>query len=186
MSALPPILMRGLGICSVSGRMRVPSPAAKTIALSGIKDVMNAAGTTRSRVLGQGPRQVGLIPAFERRQQGMSEVLGQIFLDAWQMRQILRLVIALIQSGENAENFCRPLGAEHGIRAGKCGHVETRIAGAAQLRIMAEKLQFHIVRHVDARVLKERDDVVCGMTENAILKIDEPDAAETCAQWQPE
>src|SRR5262249_39649979 len=35
MSALPATLINGLGAASVNGRMRVPSPAAKTMALSG-------------------------------------------------------------------------------------------------------------------------------------------------------
>ena len=35
-SALPPTGIRGFGIVSVTGRMRVPSPAAKTMAVRGI------------------------------------------------------------------------------------------------------------------------------------------------------
>ena len=57
---------------------------------------------------------------------------------------------------------------------------------APQPRVMAEQLQFDGVRNVDARVLQQRDDVIGGMAEHAILEIDHSDLRDAFAPRQPD
>src|SRR5579863_6810953 len=102
------------------------------------------------------------------------------------MRQILRLVVALIETRENAEDFRRPLRAEHRVGAREGGHIETRVRDAAQLRIMTKEFQFDLRRYADARVLQQRHDVIGRVAEYAVLKIDNTDPRAAGAFGEPD
>ena len=83
----------------------------------------------------------------------MPETLAEIGLDARQMPQILRLAVTLVETGENAKNFRRPLRSENGVGAREGWHVEISRVRPPQPRIMREQPQFQFVGHIDARIL---------------------------------
>ena len=51
---------------------------------------------------------------------------------------------------------------------------------------MAEQFEFDGVRDVDARILQQRDDVIGGMPQHAILEIDHADLGDAFALGQPD
>src|SRR6185312_2670862 len=104
MSVLPRISTSGLGSVSVIGRIRVPRPAANTMAVLGTGLIgASAVGFRGKRT--QSPRQMILIPERERLKQRMGEVALEVALDPRQVAQIVRLAVALVQSCEEAEDL---------------------------------------------------------------------------------
>ena len=62
----------------------------------------------------------------------MGEVARQVALDARQVPQILRLAVALVEAGEDAEDLGRALRAHHRIGGGEALGVEGGIGGRAR------------------------------------------------------
>src|SRR6185437_13537181 len=119
MSVRPWTLTSGLGSVSVIGRMRVPSPAANTMAVFGTGGLI---GPQRSgfrvgfdRWRAKRPRQMVPIPDRERLKQRMGEIARKIAFDPRQVAQVLGLVIALVEPGEEAKDLRGALGAHCGI-----------------------------------------------------------------------
>src|SRR3984957_21228424 len=104
MSVRPWTLTSGFGSVAVIGRIRIPSPAAKTMAVFGMGRLISPQRSIfRVGFRGQWakrPRQVALIPDRKRPKQRMGEIAGQIALDPRQVAQVLRLVIAFVEPGE--------------------------------------------------------------------------------------
>src|ERR1700743_3439535 len=103
-SARPCTVTSGFGSVSVIGRIRMPNPAANTMAVFGtgrlIRPQRSGFRVGIDRRWAQRPRQVILIPDRERLQQRMGAGAGEVALDSWQMAQILRLMIALVEASE--------------------------------------------------------------------------------------
>src|SRR5215471_21835198 len=98
MSGRPATFTRGFGILSVSGRMRVPSPAASTMARRGVLLLGDAAMSNLQW------RDVAAIPGGKRCQVRMRQRPLQVAPHARQMPQILRLVVTPLQPCKNAED----------------------------------------------------------------------------------
>src|SRR5277367_5900711 len=130
MSARPPTLISGFGSVSVIGRIRIPSPAANTMAVLGTggliggSSVKKASGIGFDGRLAERPRQVVLIPERKRPKQRMGEIAGQVALDPRQVAQVLGLAVPLVEAGEDAEDLGRPLGARRRISCSEALGVE--------------------------------------------------------------
>src|SRR5271170_6334828 len=130
MSARPPTLISGFGSVSVIGRIRIPRPAANTMAVLGTggliggSSVKKASGIGFDGRLAERPRQVVLIPERKRPKQRMGEIAGQVALDPRQMPQIFGLAVPLVEPGEDAENLGCPLRAHSRIGGGEARGVE--------------------------------------------------------------
>src|SRR5215213_10265922 len=115
MSARPPTVTSGFGSASVTGRMRFPSPAARTMAvLIGWRLVWLMGDALRAR---HEPWQVRLVPGAQAQQGRMVQVAGEIGLDPRQMDEIGGLAIAFVQSREDADHFGRALRDHDGVGA---------------------------------------------------------------------
>ena len=68
----------------------------------------------------------------------MREVAHQVGFDPRQVLKVLRLAVAPVEPGENAENLGRALRAENRVGLGKACHVEIRDRRLAHSRIGAE------------------------------------------------
>src|SRR5580698_11318692 len=101
MSVRPWTLTRGFGSVSVIGRMRVPNPAANTMAVFGtgglIRPQRSGLRVGIDRRWAERPRQVVLIPDRKRPKQRMGEVARDVALDPRQVAQVLRLMIAFVE-----------------------------------------------------------------------------------------
>src|SRR6185312_13626115 len=136
-SGLPATSTSGFGLRSVSGRMRVPSPAASTMAVFG----MCASPGMRSDRLED--RHVDAVPAVERRQRGMRQRALQIAPHARQVAQVLRLAVAAVEAGEDAEDFRGALRSERRIDAREGGRVELLVGVAARAGVTRQKRDLH-------------------------------------------
>src|ERR1700677_3303664 len=189
MSVRPWTSTSGLGSVSVIGRMRVPNPAANTMAVFGTGRLI---GSRRSglrvgidRRWAKRPRQVVLIPDRKRPKQWMGEVAREVTLDPRQGAQILRLMITFVEAGEQAKNLGGALGSSRGIGGSEALGVEGWIGGRPAAHIEGRETHLEILRHVDARVLQERNDVVSRRPDHRVLKIDEADSLQALPFHQP-
>src|SRR5271154_73280 len=126
MSARPPTLISGFGSVSVIGRIRIPSPAANTMAVLGTgliggSSVKKASGIGFDGRLAERPRQVVLIPERKRPKQRMGEIAVEVALDPRQVPQILRLAVPLVEAGGDAPDLGCPLRAPPRTRGGGAG-----------------------------------------------------------------
>src|SRR5579871_3178218 len=169
-SGLPATRMSGFGIVLEMGRMRVPRPAANTIALW----ICNPAivGPT-SRRLHQRSRQMVLVPGLELGQNRMAETLDEIALDARQVRQILRLAVPPVEAGKETQELGGALRPRDRIGAREGRRIEIGIDAPPRLGILAYQPQFQLVRHGHAGILQQGRDVVGRRPEHAILEIDQ-------------
>ena len=101
------------------------------------------------------------------------------------MTQVLRLAVAAVEPGKDAENLGRPLRRERCVKLGEGGGVEALIL-EARTHVAAEQRHFQRFRDVDARVLQQRGHVVGGRTEQRVLEIKEPDPGDVFALRQPQ
>src|ERR1700691_4089457 len=103
--------------------MRVPNPAANTMAVFGtgglIRPQRSGLRVGIDRRWAERPRQVVPIPDPKGLKQRMGEIAGQIALDPRQVAKVLGLFIALIESGEEAEDLGGALGSHRGIGGGE-------------------------------------------------------------------
>src|SRR5215475_15391204 len=100
----------------------------------------------------------------------------QVVPNPWKMLQVLRLAVAPVQPGENAENFGRALGAKGCVKLReRCG-IEALLAGPTGADITAEQRQFERFGNVDAHVLQQRGYVIGGGTDDRVLKVEHADA----------
>src|ERR1700733_10662246 len=99
------------------GRMRVPSPAANTNALFGIIASDPAAARFGPSYISGG--HIGGIPIGEHAERGMRQRALQVIPYARRVPQILRLAVAAVEPGEDAENFCGALRRQRRIKLGE-------------------------------------------------------------------
>src|SRR4029077_1492916 len=164
MSVRPWTLTSGFGSVSVIGRIRVPSPAANTMAVFGTGRLI---GPQRSgirvgidRRWAERPGKVVLIPDRKRPKQRMGEVAREVTLDPRQVAKVLGLFVALIEPGEQAKNLRGALGAHRGIGGGEALGVEGRIDSRPAAHIEGGETHLEILGHVDARGLQKRNNIV--------------------------
>src|ERR1700722_5550443 len=126
-------LTSGLGSVSVIGRIRVPNPAANTMAVFGtgrlIGPQQSLFGVGLDRRRAKRPGKGIPIPDRKRLKQRMGEVAREVTLDPRQVAQVLRLMIAFVESGEQAKNLGGALRAHRGIGGGEALGVKGGIGG---------------------------------------------------------
>src|SRR5438552_1820116 len=115
----------------------------------------------------------------------MFEIALEITRDARDMAEILMLTVTPRQARENTNDLGRPLGTKHGKSKPQLGLIETRLF-PPQGAVIIEQLIGNRTGNVDAGILKHRYEVVGGMAENAVLRIDEADAPHPLAPRQPD
>src|SRR6185312_11590199 len=106
-------------------RIRTPMPAASTIAERGVEVIDSYP---------QG-RDVGPVPALQIAESGMRQRAPEIGPYARHVTNILRLAVALLQAGENAENLRGALRGKRRVSLRKLRRVEHGIALAARARV---------------------------------------------------
>src|SRR5262245_41957730 len=104
-SAWPATFTSGFGSVSVSGRMRVPKPAASTMARVGLIKFL----LLRRR------RNVGVVPLLQIAHRRMNQRAAQVAPYARDVTEILRFAVAPVEPRENAEDFRGALRAERHI-----------------------------------------------------------------------
>src|SRR6476659_4691936 len=102
------------------------------------------------------------------------------------MAKILRLAIALIEPGENAQDLGRTLRRERRINLGELRHVERLVGHGTGAHIAADQIELQGLRHVYAGILKQGGKVVSRRSEQGILKIDQPKTSDAAALRQPD
>ena len=85
------------------------------------------------------------------------------------------------QARENTKDLGRPLGTKHGKSKPQFGLIETRLFPPKRA-VIIEQLIGNRTGNVDAGILKHRYEVVGGMAENAVLRINEADAPHPLQQ----
>src|SRR6202451_2517741 len=128
----------------LNGRMRVPSPAANTNALFGIIAPDPAAARFVPSYIPGG--HIGGIPIGEHAEGRMRQRALQVIPYARHVAEILRLAVAAIEAGEDAEDFRRALRRQRRVELGAAGGVEFRIVLEAGGDIAAWALTPHALR----------------------------------------
>src|SRR6202048_4716277 len=118
MSACPPTCTNGLGIRPLKGLIRVPSPAASTMAHGGpailfANSLISVPLPSSNGVQG---RHVGNIPYAQGLECGMTERALQIAPHPRHVAEILRLTVAHVETGEDAEDFAGALRGTRDVR----------------------------------------------------------------------
>src|SRR5262249_27245918 len=143
----------GFGSASVKGRMRVPRPAASTMAFR-----VTFVAVMRFPCAPPSLRRwnMRVVPRFQITHRRMNHGKAQIAPYARQMTEVLRFAIALVEPCEDTEDLGRALRAERDIELDEGGRGEVRIGVEPRLHIVADQRDLQLVRHVDARVLQQR------------------------------
>src|SRR5580704_15992352 len=136
----------------LNGRMRVPSPAANTNALFGIIAPDPAAARFAPSYIAGG--HIGGIPIGEHAERRMRQGALQVVPYAGHVTQVLRLAVATVEAGKDAEDFGRALRRQGRIKLGEAGGVEFRIVLEAGADVAAEQRYLQRFRHIDPRVLE--------------------------------
>lgn len=116
----------------------------------------------------------------------MPKVLRKIAFDARQMNEVLGLLVAFVEARKNSKDLRRALCPQNGISAGKTGHVEARLFAAAQPSVLGQQFQLNLLRYIDAGILKQGHDIICGMAEDTVLKVKKSDTGDSLAIVEPE
>src|SRR5215467_13946282 len=149
--------------------MRVPSPAARTMATRGAErpsidllcadllcpdwardDVKKPPESDRLQ-----RRHMLAIPLFEGRLGRVGERALQIAPYPRHMSQILRLAVASVEAGENPQDLAGALGCERDVALDEGWPVKFGLHGMAALDVTAKQRQLGSLRHVDAGILEE-------------------------------
>src|SRR6202049_2302513 len=103
----------------LNGRMRVPSPAANTNPLFAITAQNPAAARFAPSYIAGG--HIGGIPIGEHAERRMRQRALQVIPYARHVAQILRLVVAGVGGGEDAEDFGGALRRQRRVKLGEAG-----------------------------------------------------------------
>src|SRR6267142_4331695 len=126
------------------------------------------------------------IPLFEDRLGRVGERALQIAPYARHMSQILRLAVASIEPGENAQDLAGTLGCECDVALDEGRPVKFGLSGPAALDVAAKQRQLGLLRHVDAGILEDRGEVIAARAHQGILEVEKPDAPQLMAVRQPQ
>ena len=165
---------------SVSGRMRVPKPAASTMALRGrLAGALGSSGLSRPAHWRDTTRRAA--PAPDAPANAADRPIPAA-CDA---------NIAACRRGGRGGRRCRgswrraARPAWHRALA-KAGASNSGIGRAPRARIARQQRDLHHLRHVDARVLQQRGEVVGRGPHHRVLEIEQADARDAFAFRQPQ
>src|SRR5260370_28946050 len=185
-SALPPTCTRGFGASPLNARMRVPRPAASTIARSG-------AAPRRRRVSRMNAprwlppsgraqcRNVLAVPVVERRQRWMRQRTLKVAPYARHVTQILRLAVAPVEPRKNAEDLARALRRQRHVEPDELRAVEIAIGCSPPAQIAAQQSELGRFRHTHAGIPQQRCQIVGRRPDHRILEIQDAEPGETLA-----
>src|SRR5215207_10656657 len=95
------------------------------------------------------------------------------------MTQILRLAVARVESGENAEDLGGSLRTHEGIERDELAEIETTLGDAPALRVAAEQIILDHLRHLHPGILQQRHHIIGGRPHQSVLEIQNTDARRT-------
>src|SRR5579883_1249243 len=167
--------------------MRVPSPAASTIAALSIVPWADPAMIT-ARFAASYPilrRDIDLVPAFQWLKRWVGQGAPQVAPHARHVTKVLGLAIAPIESGKNAEDFGGALRRKRRVQPSKSGSIEIPVILEPRTDIAAKQRHLHRLRHIDPGILQKRRQIVSGRTDQCVLEIEDPDPSDVLATGQP-
>src|ERR1700723_2460158 len=100
------------------------------------------------------------------------------------MTEVLRLAIAAVEPGEYAQNLGGALRRERRVDPREAGRVEALIVQPSAY-VAAEQRNLERFRHVDARILQQRRQVVGGGPHHGVLKVEYADARHVAPLGKP-
>src|SRR5574343_1979931 len=174
-SGLPPATSSGLGVWSVSGRMRSPRPAARIMAFIGllvaVADLLGIAFQPVEQVL----QRVQLDVA------GGS--LAGVVDEARQVLAVFVLAVAVFQAAEDAEHLEVTLQAHQFVLAPEGAEIlaHRQAGGAGLFSVADDPVDFLFFFPGDEGVAEQRDDVVADRAADGILKVDDARSQAGCA-----
>src|SRR2546427_6486932 len=95
------------------------------------------------------------IPRMQRFERGMAERALQISPYPRHVTQILRLAVAHIEPGKNAQNLAGTLGGERHVDLDELSEIEVGIALAPPAHIAAEQRKLDLLGYIHPRVLQQ-------------------------------
>ena len=116
----------------------------------------------------------------------MGEVADEVGFDPRQVLEVLRLAVALVEAGEDAEDLGGALRGHDRVGPREGRDVEGGIGGPPLARIEADQLQLELRRHGHARILQQRGDVVGRAAQHRVLEVDQADPLQPLALGQPD
>ena len=116
----------------------------------------------------------------------MGEVADEVGFDPRQVLEVMRLAVATVEAGEDAEDLGGALAAHDRVGAGEGRHVEGGIGASPLAGIEADELQFELRRHGHARILQKGGDVVGRRAQHRVLEVDDADPLQPFALGQPD
>src|SRR5690349_23543339 len=177
-SGLPLSTSNGFGNLPLSGAIRVPRPALKTIAVSSTRRSLAAIILVLVERLppAQAGREVGSIPRRQGRQRRLSEVAIEISPRARNVLEIVGLAVALQQPHPQPEQARVALRPKQGISLGKLRPIEGGLDPGRLGAIIGKELALERRWHIEPRVLKQRNQIEGPVFVEGILKIEYADA----------
>src|ERR1700722_20260382 len=189
MSACPPTCTNGLGIRPLKGLIRVPSPAASTMAHVGpailfANSLISVLPLPSSN--GVQGRHVSNIPCAQGLECGMTERALQIAPHPRHVAEILRLAVAHVETGEDAEDFACALRGKRDVHLDEPTGVEFRISLAPAAHIASEQRQLHLLDYIHPGILEQRGEIVCGRTYDGVLEVQHSEPSDFAPARQPQ
>src|SRR5262249_8373677 len=102
----------------------------------------------------------------------MAERTLEIVPYAGHVTQILRLAVAQVQPGEDAENLAGALGGERDVELDELAGVEIGLGAGAPTQVAAEQRQLDLRRDVDPRILQQRGEIVGRRSHHRVLEVE--------------
>src|SRR5262249_49372683 len=121
---------------------------------------------------------VDAIPGIELPERRMGQRALQIPPDPGNVSKVLRLMIASVQTCKNPEDFRRALRRHRRVSLDEGRRIEARVSVAPSLHVATEQRYLHDLRHVDAGILQQRCNVICGWADHRVLKVEQTDALD--------
>lgn len=116
----------------------------------------------------------------------MREGALQVIGDARHVPQILRLAIALVEAGEDAEYLRGALRGERRIELHEVACFEAWVGLAAGADIAADQFYLQGFGHVHPRILQKRGKIVGGWPHERVLEIEKADPRRPGSLGQPQ
>jgi hypothetical protein len=98
----------------------------------------------------------------------------------------MRLAVATVEPGEDAEQFRVPLRRHDGVELGELGRVEAVVGRAPRLDVARQQRELERLRHVEPRILQQRRQIVGGWAQHGILKVDDADFRDAGPLLEPD
>ena len=182
MSGLPATLTSGFGILSVSGRMRVPSPGGQD---------HGAARNDLCRCCGHAIRPSPAARWRDTRPRAAPTPdapasAADRSIPAGDDASIAACGRAVRVGRKSRGSWMRVARRASHRRARKRAHRRQHRPIGARACIATSSADLHHFRHIHARVLQQRSDVIGGRPHHRILEVEQADASRALALGQPE